>query len=112
MESNDVVGLIAVISLFIGLPWLIMHYRTKWKAMGTITHDDEAMFEELYRLARRLNERMDTVERLVAKDDPHFRPGVAHGDHALGGQEPADPLVHQPASPTRFTSLAAHRSQP
>lgn len=59
---------------FIGLPWLILHYVTKWKTAGTITTDDEVLLEELYNLAKRLDERMDTVERLVATDDPAFTP--------------------------------------
>ena len=59
---------------FIGLPWLILHYVTKWKTAATITSDDEVLLEELYNLAKRLDERMDTVERLVASDDPSFSP--------------------------------------
>ena len=59
---------------FIGLPWLILHYVTKWKTAATITSDDEVLLEELYTLAKRLEERMDTVERLVASADPSFRP--------------------------------------
>ena len=35
--------------LFIGLPWVILHYITKWKTSGGgITQDDEALLEELY----------------------------------------------------------------
>ena len=60
--------------IFIGLPWLILHYVTKWKTAATITSDDEVLLEELYNLAKRLDERMDTVERLVASDDPAFTP--------------------------------------
>ncbi|SHN64647.1 envelope stress response membrane protein PspB [Erythrobacter sanguineus] len=70
-------GLIAVMivaTLFIGLPWVILHYMTKWKTAATITTDDEVLLEELYNLAKRLDERMDTVERLVASDDPEFTP--------------------------------------
>ena len=56
--------------LFIGLPWVILHYITKWKTSGGgITQDDEALLEELYALTKRLDERMDTVERLVAHDN-------------------------------------------
>ncbi|MEM9501021.1 MAG: envelope stress response membrane protein PspB [Pseudomonadota bacterium] len=61
-------------TLLIGLPWLILHYVTKWKTAATITTDDEVLLEELYNLAKRLDERMDTVERLVASDDPSFSP--------------------------------------
>lgn len=58
--------------LFVGLPWLILHYVTKWKTAPKLTDGDEQMLEELYQLARRLDERMDTVERLVAADSPEF----------------------------------------
>lgn len=58
----------------LGLPWLIFHYITKWKTAATLTNDDESLLEELFQLARRLDERMDTVERLVAADNPEFQP--------------------------------------
>jgi len=63
-----------VCAIFIGLPWVVLHYITKWKTAATLTSDDEHLLEELYQLARRLDERMDTVERLVASDNPDFRP--------------------------------------
>lgn len=66
--------LVVIPATFIGLPWIIMHYVTKWKTAATITTDDEALLDELYQLARRLDERMDTVERLVAADNPDFKP--------------------------------------
>ena len=66
--------IIIVGMLFIGLPWVILHYMTKWKTAATITTDDEVLLEELYNLAKRLDERIDTVERLVATDDPDFTP--------------------------------------
>ncbi|MEE4538437.1 MAG: envelope stress response membrane protein PspB [Erythrobacter sp.] len=68
------VFLLVVVALFIGLPWIILHYMTKWKTAATITNDDEVLLEELYNLAKRLDERMDTVERLVASDDPTYTP--------------------------------------
>ena len=62
-------------SLFIGLPWIILHYVTKWKTAATLTTDDEALLDELYQLARRLEDRLETVERLVSTEHPDFRPG-------------------------------------
>ena len=64
----------AIVAIFIALPWIILHYITKWKTSATITTDDEALLEELYNLAKRLDDRMYTVERLVASDNPEFRP--------------------------------------
>ena len=66
--------IIVIPALFIGLPWLILHYVTKWKTAATITSDDEVLLEEMYQLAKRLDERMDTVERLVAHDHVDFKP--------------------------------------
>ncbi|NNC59806.1 MAG: envelope stress response membrane protein PspB [Erythrobacter sp.] len=65
---------IIIPAIFIGLPWVIMHYVTKWKTAATITGDDEALMEEMYQLAKRLDERMDTVERLVSHDHADFKP--------------------------------------
>ncbi|WP_284124923.1 envelope stress response membrane protein PspB [Parerythrobacter aestuarii] len=66
--------IIIIPAIFIGLPWLILHYVTKWKTAATITSDDEVLLEEMYQLAKRLDERMDTVERLVAHDHVDFKP--------------------------------------
>lgn len=70
----DIEGVFAIGAIFVGLPWVVLHYMTKWKTAATLTTGDEALLEELYQLARRLDERMDTVERLVAADNPEFRP--------------------------------------
>ena len=70
----EIEGVMAIGAIFIGLPWMVLHYMTKWKTASTITADDEVLLEELYNLAKRLDERMDTVERLVATDDPAFTP--------------------------------------
>lgn len=64
---------LAILSLFIGLPWLILHYITRWKTAATLTTGDEKILEELYDLARRLDERVATVERIVTADNPDWR---------------------------------------
>ena len=94
MDAGDFFALlVTMVTLFVGLPWIILHHITKWKTASTLTHDDEAMLEELYQLARRLNERMDTVERLVANDHPEFRPGTPpeylHNDVPLADEPTA-----------------------
>ena len=71
MDGSDVVAVVFVV--VIALPWLVLHYMTKWKTAPTLTNDDESLLEELYQLARRLDSRMDTVERLVAADNPDFQ---------------------------------------
>ena len=73
-------------AIFLGLPWIIMHYITKWKTAATITVDDEHLLEELSSLAKRLDERMDTVERLVASDNPEFKPARIVHDREIDNE--------------------------
>ena len=75
-----------VAACFIAIPWIIFHYITKWKTAATITNDDEVLLEELYQLAKRLDERMDTVERLVSADNPEFKPARIQADRDIDNQ--------------------------
>jgi phage shock protein B len=74
---DDLFGLtipiVAIASIFIGLPWLLLHYVTKWKQAPKITNEDEKLLDELYTLARRLEDRVATVERIVAADHPDWK---------------------------------------
>lgn len=61
--------------LFIGLPWVILHYLTQWKKAGSISVEDENLLDDLYETARRLEARLETIERIVAADNPDWKPG-------------------------------------
>ena len=60
--------------LFVALPWLVLHYVTRWKTAATLTNDDERMLGDMHEVARRLEDRLDTVERLVAQENPNWQP--------------------------------------
>ncbi|MEP2234315.1 MAG: envelope stress response membrane protein PspB [Alteripontixanthobacter sp.] len=77
---------IIIPAIFIGLPWLVLHYVTKWKQSASITGDDEQLLDELYHLAKRLDDRMDTVERLVSSDNPEFKPARLLHDSEVDNQ--------------------------
>jgi phage shock protein B len=68
-----IIPVMVVGMLFIGLPWLIFHYVTKWKSQATLTTEDENLLDELHELARRLDDRMVTIERIMAADNPGWR---------------------------------------
>lgn len=70
------ISLASILTLFVGLPWLIFHYITQWKKNATLTVEDENLLDELHMLARRLEDRMNTIERIVAADSPSFRPSL------------------------------------
>jgi len=60
--------------LFLGLPWIILHYVTRWKTAATLTGEDEKLLDELWDAARRLEDRLGNVERIIAADNPDWRP--------------------------------------
>ena len=72
----DINGTLAIISIFIAIPWMILHYVTKWKQAPRMTTEDEQMLDEMYNLARRLEDRVQTVERIVAADNPDWKSGL------------------------------------
>lgn len=59
--------------LFVGMPWILLHYVTQWKRAGSLTADDEKLLDELYETARRLDDRLATIERIIAADHPEYR---------------------------------------
>lgn len=82
-----------VVTLFVALPWLVLHYVTKWKTAPKITQEDEGLLDEMHQLSRRLEERLVTVERIIASDNPDWRPGLTSRDpqheYRLETREPA-----------------------
>lgn len=74
MDGPEILVPIFVVGmLFIGLPWIILHYVSKWKTAATLTTEDERLLEDLHELARRLDDRMCTIERIVQADNPNWR---------------------------------------
>lgn len=73
--EDILVPIVIVGMLFIGLPWLIFHYVTQWKRSSSLTVEDENLLDELHETARRLDDRLRSIERIIAADNPDFRPG-------------------------------------
>jgi phage shock protein B len=75
--EHDMLGVLIAVPvvgmLFIGLPWLIFHYITKWKSQATLTGEDEKLLDELHDLARRLDDRMCSIERIMSAENPNWR---------------------------------------
>ena len=43
--ASWLVPMFAIGGIFVALPWIILHYVTKWKTAATLTNDDEALLE-------------------------------------------------------------------
>ena len=69
------IPLLAIVTLFIGFPWLVFHYITKWKQAKVLTVDDENLLDDMHDTARRLEDRLITIERIMTADNPQWKSG-------------------------------------
>lgn len=77
MDGPEIlIPLTAVISIFIGFPWLIFHYITKWKQAKVLPREDEALLGDMHDTARRLEDRVITIERIMAAENPNWKSGL------------------------------------
>ena len=72
MEEVIIVPIVMGI-LFVALPWLIFHYITKWKTAARLTGSDEKLLDDLYDSARRLDDRLCSIERIMTAENPAWR---------------------------------------
>jgi phage shock protein B len=87
-----IIPLVIVPIVVIGLPWLIFHYITKWKSAATLTTEDENLLDDLHDMARRLDDRLCSIERILTAENPNWRAsacdpllGLDDRSGALGG---------------------------
>ena len=83
--EDILVPIVAIPTIFIGLPWLIFHYVTRWKQAATMTVEDENLLDEMHMIARRLDERMNNIERIIEADRPTAQ--VTHLHHKSIGKD-------------------------
>jgi len=70
---SPLIFLLTVFMMFVAMPWIIFNSIGQWKRNGSLTREDEALLDELHELARRLDERVRNVERIVTTDNPNWR---------------------------------------
>lgn len=69
-------NLTAVAIVFITLvivPSTFFHYITKWREQKTLSADDEHMLEDLWRSARRMEKRIESLEAILDAETPEWR---------------------------------------
>ena len=73
---EELLSLAVILFLTIALPiYIVMHFVTKWKQTREYSRDDEQMLEDLWLMSQRLDERLETLERILANDLPPRRRG-------------------------------------
>jgi len=80
MDPEFLIPLIAILSLFVFLPWMVFHYITLWNKQKTLRPDDERMMEDLWRSAKRMERRIEALEALIDGDADKSRNPYAPRD--------------------------------
>ena len=64
----------AILFVVVVLPlWLLLHYVTRWRASRGLSTEDERMLADLWKNARRLEERVATLETILDAEAPGWR---------------------------------------
>lgn len=63
------VAIMGIVSIFIILPAMIFHYVTLWRRQKTLQPDDERMLEDLWRSAKAMERRIESLEALLEKNE-------------------------------------------
>ena len=69
MDVEIVIPIVAILSLFVILPAMVFHYITKWRSQKTLMPNDEQMLEDLWRSAKAMERRINTLERLITDQE-------------------------------------------
>jgi phage shock protein B len=65
---------IPILLITICLPlWIIFHYITKMKTSKGLSPEDEKMLSEVWDSANKMQERIDTLERILDIESPEWR---------------------------------------
>ena len=70
-----VVFVLGLIFLLIVAPiWIIAHYLVRWRATRTISRDDQRILGELWESLKRVESRVEMLEKILDEEAPGWRP--------------------------------------
>lgn len=65
---------VPILLLTVCLPlWIIFHYVTKMKTAKGLTAEDEKMLTEIWESTKKMEERIQTLERILDIESPTWR---------------------------------------
>ncbi len=67
------IPLVAILSIFVVLPWMRMHYKSKERSQSALTGDEQLALTELRHVAERMEARLVTLERILDAEAPGWR---------------------------------------
>ena len=67
----EVLGILFMV--IVAPTWLFLHYGTAWRKTKSISNADENLLEELWHLSQKIEERVETLEVILDKDNDEWR---------------------------------------
>jgi phage shock protein B len=74
MGFGTFLGVALILFLLVVVPlFAILYFITKWRQGREMSQEDERLLEELWELSQRLEDRLETLERILEDDLPRTR---------------------------------------
>jgi phage shock protein B len=74
LELAELLAIAAIVFIAIPAPlFIVLHFITKWKQSREISGGDEKMLEDMWLLAQRLEERLESIETILDSELPEWR---------------------------------------
>ena len=74
MELAELLTIAVIVFIAIPAPlFIVLHFITKWKQSREISGGDEKMLEDMWILAQRLDERLESLETILNSELPDWR---------------------------------------
>ncbi len=106
MEIFGAVAFFAI--LFVAAPAVFLHYATEWRRAGSLKAGDERMIEDLWRSARGMEHRIETLEAILDDQAPHWRRADPDGPDA---PRPRSTDPREPGADEAFNTAQRRRDR-
>jgi phage shock protein B len=74
MPTSVALFVLGIIFLAIVMPvWILCHYITQWRKARRLSGDDEKALGELWKSARRMEARIEALEKVLDSEAPGWR---------------------------------------
>jgi phage shock protein B len=73
-DSIDLNAVVLVFVAFVMPMWIVFHYATRWRASRGLAAQDEKVLADLWEAARRMEERLDNLERVLGPEPQRRTP--------------------------------------
>lgn len=74
MGLAELIALAVIVFIAVPAPlFIVLHFITKWKQSREISGGDEKMLEDVWLLAQRLEQRLESLETILDSELPDWR---------------------------------------